>query len=437
MGKDGITGSVRARYRSKANLDFGLFRCSVAVHGPRMAQAHGSSRSPNGTRNGKVTVTATPPTTFRNPAQDGETKGAKLVLDDGTPPPVLWPCPDCAPKIVAFTSAAALRGHQISHRRNPTMNAPKTEQSSGTGTPDPVPLPGELALASTDTKLTLLEKQKRQAEVAIVEAEQKLSRFGPAASEDPLEREMRRTQQILNQGLLMQQLKQSQQPPAAAPQQQGVSMDTVINALLKGVEIGKGNNGHGTGLSEAVQTLNTLSDFADKRLTSQAGLPTTELGWRAYVMTEKMRTEAQDRREREARETATQDRVIELGQKAIDVVGKPLSDAVSTNVRERHWLPGDSRAAAPTTQLQPSAPMSPEQQEARLDQLIAQAQAAKQQLQGQRGMVGPPPPGPVVSPPPGDISSQPVVDSVQPIVPGLVPAVEPGQFHPGKRGGTA
>jgi len=91
--------------------------------------------------------------------------------------------------------------------------------------------------------------------------------------------------------------------------------------------------------------------------------------------------EATWRRQKELVELQTQERVLQLGDRAIQVIADPISKAVAESMKARAAMPpGQSPPVAQSGQQ-----LTKEQQIAALDDLVAKANAAKQQLltQGQ------------------------------------------------------
>ena len=114
------------------------------------------------------------------------------------------------------------------------------------------------------------------------------------------------------------------------------------------------------------------------------GAPTSELAARAQLALEKQRQEATARERKELRDAGTGDRLVQLANKAVEVIAEPISRAVGESIK--------TAALRPAVQGQPQPAQGPpptrEQRLAQLQQithLIGEATAARQKIEADLG----------------------------------------------------
>ncbi len=231
-------------------------------------------------------------------------------------------------------------------------------KSPGNGSSDLVDWQKTLtADMNAEVQRTRAERLMAQDKAAAVKAELEVEKLTAGSGEqDPIALAIKRAADVLTLESLR---RQGQQPVATQPQQ-AVSMETVINALLKGIEIGgKSNNGRDSSSIES--TLRPIEFFLNKGLLqAPGGVPQTDLQARAQLTLERMRMEAAREEKKEAQQQQTLDRVVDLGGKAITAIAEPISKAVSSNIAQRQWLPGDRGSTLPGATA--ATPADPQQQ---------------------------------------------------------------------------
>src|SRR5438309_3101277 len=89
--------------------------------------------------------------------------------------------------------------------------------------------------------------------------------------------------------------------------------------------------------------------------------------------------EAAFRRQKEQQDQATGDRLVQLANKAVEVIAEPISRAVGESIKGGARIGGVPGTPAPV----PAQPLTREQQIQQLQQLQARAKAAQEELERQ------------------------------------------------------
>ena|SRR5437870_837330 len=171
------------------------------------------------------------------------------------------------------------------------------------------------------------------------------------------------------------------------------NVNTSLARIEAAVNNGKSNNGNSQ-VAEILAVAHELRPVSELTLIKQAqdagivgrldGAPTSELAARAQLALEKQRQEATARERKELRDAGTGDRLVQLANKAVEVIAEPISRAVGESIK--------TAALRPAVQGQPQPAQGPpptrEQRLAQLQQithLIGEATAARQKIEADLG----------------------------------------------------
>lgn len=245
----------------------------------------------------------------------------------------------------------------------------KEPASPGNGSSDPIDWQKQLASdLNTEVQRGRAERIISQDRAATVKAERETERYsdggGDRESEVLRQRirelethnaqmqlDMKLNAFIVQQNAQFQDLKGAVQRLVEAPRQPSNGHSQIADVLAVARELRP---------PDALQVIRSAQEAG---IVGRAdGGPTSELAARRDITIEKMRNDREDRTRKEVADTAMQDRVLQLGDRAIQVIADPISRAVADSMRTRASLPpGAAPAQAQSMQAGPPTAASIEE----------------------------------------------------------------------------